>query len=143
MTCLTTFLSETFGAELPGGLPLAAEFDGPGLYDQHGPQIEKILQASGRANLIELFKAQHWRAPIAGAAAPGFVETTQFTEFYAPETHPDLPDLRIGLFYMGPNLLYPAHHHAAREVYVRLAGSCDFTLGANQDRVETGVFIIN
>ena len=39
-----------------------------------------------------------------------------------------LPVELIGLFYQAPGLAYPARSHAEEEVYLMLAGACDWTL---------------
>ena len=147
---VSSFLQKTFGEHLPDDLPpLALDQGGrdqgtvASPYARHGAQLTTILSSAGRDDLIRLMQALDWQIPLAGATAPGFAENTMYVQFYGPETHGDLPDFRVGLFYMAPDLFYPAHRHAAREVYVRLAGACDFTLGPDQDQLETGPFLIN
>ena len=140
---LANFLQETFGGHLPPDLPLTSPNDGPGIYARHAANLEAMVGLVGRDDLLPLMWTQTWMAPIAGAAAPGFVEQTMYAQFYGPETHREMTNLRVGLFYIGPGLFYPAHVHEAWEIYVRLAGSCEFTLGEDQDQRSYDDFLIN
>jgi mannose-6-phosphate isomerase-like protein (cupin superfamily) len=42
--------------------------------------------------------------------------------------------IRAGIGIWGPNIVYPVHKHKAEEVYVLIAGSAEFTVGAAAER---------
>ncbi len=53
--------------------------------------------------------------------------------------------LTVGLIYLNPNVEYPQHDHAPKELYLVLSGTADWKYGGNQDyrTVTAGNLIYN
>ena len=72
----------------------------------------------------------HWtHAGLEDAKIPAEVARAMLTtELIGPDGLIFDAEHRIGLFYQAPGLAYRARSHAAEEVYLILAGACDWTL---------------
>ena len=98
--------------------------------------------ALGRANGTPLAALARAAAPIIRAAAwfdspqyrdrgldPRFFDNYGFVKFMGPGTNLPGRGVAAGFLMLGPDLLYPAHAHPARELYIVLSGTADWQRG--------------
>lgn len=74
------------------------------------------------------YKKEEGLVPDAMLAGYGFAEIIGQQGPFVSER------IRAGIGIWGPDIVYPAHKHKAEEVYVLLAGSAEFTVGAAGER---------
>jgi mannose-6-phosphate isomerase-like protein (cupin superfamily) len=89
------------------------------------------LAESGTRPLVEQLVAAApalaWRRTYdARNAAPAFLARYGWTELVGPHGGCAADTLRLGFLLLGPDTLYPAHAHAAEELYQVLAGTADW-----------------
>jgi hypothetical protein len=103
----------------PGGpqkgavLPVQRNWPAAGTGDDLGrlmAQVDRALDTGWRQN-------PNYRAKPPSA---GFLENYGYLECAGPEAPYHYPHLRLGLLLLGPNTLYPQHHHPAEEIYLPL-----------------------
>jgi len=92
--------------------------------------VERYWPAAGAGDMLGRLMAEidsrlgePWRQNPNYRAKPpsaGFLDNYGYLECAGPEAPYRYPDLRLGLLLLGPNTLYPTHHHPAEEIYLPL-----------------------
>jgi quercetin dioxygenase-like cupin family protein len=59
---------------------------------------------------------------VAAPPSPDFLDNYGYVEFAGPGRAIDVNDVRVGVLLLGPRTVYPAHLHAAEEVYHVISG---------------------
>ncbi|MBI2254842.1 MAG: hypothetical protein HYU58_09505 [Proteobacteria bacterium] len=94
-------------------LPVQRHWPAVGAEDELGRQLAALGEMLGEG----------WRQNPNYRAKPpsaGFLDNYGYLECAGPEAPYRSPDLRLGLLLLGPNTLYPTHHHPAEEIYLPL-----------------------
>jgi hypothetical protein len=93
---------------------------------RHLDRIAAIAGTGERALAGELAAsatALHWGQTYTAADFGGaFVENYGWLEVFGMRGHFSNDRIAAGFLILGPNLLYPDHHHLAEEIYVPLTG---------------------
>ncbi len=98
--------------------------------------------------IAELSARLPWeRSTKAGRPMPGFDRGHCYCTLVGPNCWVPMDDLYVGLYIQAPNVFYPAHQHAAEELYFTLAGTGDWAKGPRDPKpkhfvpMPPGVFI--
>lgn len=118
---------ETWQAVTPAYLP-AADFLGFASASAH-PRTQALLAVferhKNRLRWEQSYKKEEGLVPDAMLAGYGFTEIIGRQGPFVSER------IRAGIAIWGPEIVYPRHRHEAEEVYILLAGSAEFTVGAS------------
>jgi hypothetical protein len=90
----------------------------------HGPERSLVtLLAEGRASL-------HWgQTYTADDFGEHFIDNYGWLELFGTRGHFDNNQIAAGFLILGPDILYPDHHHIAEELYVPLTGGSEWRKG--------------
>jgi mannose-6-phosphate isomerase-like protein (cupin superfamily) len=93
------------------------------------PRTEALLAVferhKKRLHWEQSYKKEEGLVPDAMLAGYGFAEIIGRQGPFVSER------IRAGIGIWGPDIVYPRHRHEAEEVYIVLAGSAEFTVGAS------------
>jgi len=117
---------DTWHSVTPAYLP-AADFLGAASASAH-PQTQALLAGferhKNRLRWEQSYKKEEGLVPDAMLDGYGFAEIIGRQGPFVSE------HIRAGIAIWGPDIVYPRHRHEAEEVYIVLAGSAEFTVGA-------------
>lgn len=106
--------------------PVAAHF--PTLARLGIPETAPLIGA-----VAELSDRLPWvRSTLADGPMLEFDRGHCYCTLVGPEAWVPMKDLYLGLYIQAPNVMYPAHEHAAEELYFTLAGTGDWAKGPKQ-----------
>ena len=118
---------DTWQAVTPAYLT-AADFLDAASASAH-PRIQALLAVfehhKNRLHWEQSYKKEEDLVPDAMLAGYGFAEVIGRQGPFVSER------IRAGIAIWGPEIVYPRHRHEAEEVYILLAGSAEFTVGAS------------
>jgi mannose-6-phosphate isomerase-like protein (cupin superfamily) len=113
-------------------------------------QIQTVLQAGNEstAGLLDaigpVMRFLPWRYSYpARSDAPNLKQNITFAEIVGPEAPFRSDSFCLGLTLIGPETLYPAHHHPAIELYYVAAGIATWTLAGAAQKHAPGTFILH
>jgi len=118
---------DTWQAVTPAHLP-AADILGAGSASAH-TRAQALLAVfkrhKNRLRWEQSYKQDEDLVPDEMLAGYGFAEIIGRQGPFVSER------IRAGIAIWGPHIVYPCHRHEAEEVYILLAGSAEFTVGAS------------
>jgi mannose-6-phosphate isomerase-like protein (cupin superfamily) len=74
---------------------------------------------------------------------PGLELNIAFAEIVGPEAPFRSDSVCLGLTLIGPEMLYPAHHHPAAELYLVAAGTATWTLNGEPRNHPPGAYVLH
>lgn len=132
----------TFHSEPPEGFVSAAGWDMAEQVLQPKPlaclgHLDRIVEiVPPAAKPLANFLAEHrhalrWQQTYAAADfGQHFIDNYGWIELFGTRGHFANDDIAAGFLILGPDLIYPDHHHAAEEIYIPLAGGTGWCKGA-------------
>ncbi|TGQ54227.1 transcriptional regulator [Mesorhizobium sp. M1C.F.Ca.ET.193.01.1.1] len=88
----------------------------------------------------ELRWGQTYKASDFGQA---FIDNYGWLEVFGTRGHFVNDDVAAGLMILGPDIVYPDHHHIAEEIYVPLTGGTEWRMGEDGFRVREAGEVIH
>ncbi|MDX8439792.1 dimethylsulfonioproprionate lyase family protein [Mesorhizobium australafricanum] len=98
--------------------------------------LDRIAElAATDAKPLAQFVADHrgalrWgQTYTAGDFGQGFVDNYGWLEVFGTRGHFVNDEVAAGLLILGPDIVYPDHHHIAEEIYIPLTGGTEWRMG--------------
>ena len=85
-----------------------------------------------RDTLTPVLRSLPWQAQMAPKIGPGFERLYAAAEVVGPNGMIASRDCRFGVFVLAPGTHYPAHAHAAEELYLVLSGTAQWLTGEDE-----------
>lgn len=90
--------------------------------------VEQLLQTSPRAPWLDAMKSS---MPSLAWHGSGRAVSAAYSQLVGPTCPFRSDELRFGLFFLPENFEYAAHVHGADEIYIPIAGQCEWAFDLN------------
>lgn len=125
-------LARDFAAEIPSGMP-ARDLEARALpclrhlprSVEIAPEAERVLSAELASDAPALHWGQTYAAADFGAA---FLESYGWMELFGARGHFACERIAGGFLLLGPDIVYPDHHHLAEEIYIPLTPGTEWRM---------------
>lgn len=121
----------------PGGLPCLRHLD-------RAAEIAPSWAAPVARLLADKGESLHWaRTYMASDFGQHFVDNYGWLELFGTRGHFVNDELAAGFLILGPDLVYPDHHHVAEEIYLPLTGGTEWRKGDGEFRLRPAGEVIH
>lgn len=98
--------------------------------------------------LVKLLAEQrndlHWGQTYSEADfGPAFIDNYGWLEVFGTRGHFANDEAAAGLLILGPEIVYPDHHHVAEEIYIPLTGGTEWRMGEGSFRMRAAGEVVH